>query len=514
MIRAYWVADVRVVEEAAMAELPDGVLMQRAAQGLADIAMTRAQQRGAQRVVALVGAGNNGGDTLYAAAHLAAAGYSVSAICASSGTIHPGGTQAAEDAGIDLLAGALDDSVQQQWRAHLSAAEIVIDGITGIGGRPGLREEARAWVEAIPDPAYIVAVDLPSGVDPDGMIGTADCVFADETVTFGEPKPCHLLPATEPMTGRLSVVDIGLDFSGCTPAVTRLTHDDVAGLWPRPSAATDKYSRGVLGAVVGSTAYPGAAVLSALGALGVGTGMVRHVAPPAVVALVHQHAPEVVAAPGRVQAWVLGSGVDPAAETKAGGDGQVAAIESALAASEPCVVDAGALDLIGRREDSPVRVLTPHAGELARLLTRLEIRVEGAGAGETGAAPGAPTDPVTRDQVLAAPVAHAQAAADELKAVVLLKGATTLVVCPSSWGQPVCAQADAPPWLATAGAGDVLGGILGALLASGLEPADAAALAALVHGVAADQVNPGGPVRVLDLARSLPHTVAALLGDR
>ncbi len=482
MLRAYAVPEVRRVEEAAMARLAPGELMQRAAAGLAEVVSARLAERAGSRLVALVGGGNNGGDALYAAARLARDGATVHVVRA--GAVHQAGLAAARAAGVGVLDAGPEDP--GEWRAVLGRAEVVVDGITGIGGRPGLSDTARTWVAAIPDSAYVVAVDLPSGVDPAGERGSADCVFADETVTFGVAKPCHLLPAGEPACGRLTVVDIGLDVAGVDPAVERVTHDDVAGLWPVPGVTADKYSRGVVGIVAGSTRYPGAAVLSVLGALGAGVGMVRYLGPAGVAALVHQHAPEAVTADGRVQSWVLGSGVDPRAE---GRDGQVDRIRAALASDRPCVVDAGALELVtaGR---AAATVLTPHAGELATLLSRLDA-------------------PVTREQVTEQPLRHARAAAQALGVVVLLKGSTTLVVAPG--GRSARAQADAPAWLATAGAGDVLGGLLGALLAGGLDPVDAASLAALVHGVAADRVNPGGPVRALGVAGGIPEAVAHLL---
>ena len=169
-------------------------------------------------------------------------------------------------------------------------------------------------------------------------------------------------------------------------------------------------------------------------------------------------------------------------------------IRRALESDQPCVVDAGALAVVGPR--SAPTLITPHAGELARLLTRLG----GEGASE-----------VTREDVLARPVEHAQAAADALGAVVLLKGSTTLVVSPGVSGRPLRSQADAPARLATAGAGDVLAGILGTLVAAGLDLVDAASIGALVHGVAADRANPGGPVRALTVARRLPGVIAGLL---
>ncbi|HRW18152.1 MAG TPA: NAD(P)H-hydrate dehydratase [Dermatophilaceae bacterium] len=600
MIDAYAVSDVRMVEGAAMSVLPDGELMARAARGLAGVVDARLRERGGRRVVALVGAGNNGGDALYAAALLAQVGHRVWALVAD-GAHEPGlaaaraagvkvvgerapepevevapaseapaetaeppaeavpesgvddgaeveasplavedasGEEAAEDAADEEAADeeAADEEpgerhtepvvAQRDWRALLARADVVIDGITGIGGRAGLREPVRDWVAAIPDEAYVVAVDLPSGVDPAGLVGTADCVFADETVTFGAAKPCHLLPASEPACGVLTVVDIGLDFDGVTPAVQRLTHDDVGALWPVPGATSDKYSRGVVGIVAGSTAYPGAAVLCVLGALGVGTGMVRYLGPSAVGTLVHQHAPEAVTAPGRVQAWVLGSGVDPGADD-VDTDGQVARIREALAGDQPCVVDAGGLDLLDGPRSAPT-VITPHVGELARLVSRLDGHE------------------LTREKLMERPLAHARAAANALDAVVVLKGSTTLVVAPvlparkpdvhegrgavgapragrpgtdlvqpgggaDQLPAPVRAQTDAPAWLATAGAGDVLSGVIGALLAAGLDPMDAATVGVLVHGVAADRANPGGPIRALAVAHALPSTVAGLL---
>jgi len=488
VIQAYSISDVREVENTAMARLAEGELMQRASRALAEVAGARLDQIGGSRVVALVGGGNNGGDALYAAAWLAGLGLDVGAVTTATGTVHPGAAAAAAELGVTLV-----PADGPGWRSLLAQADVVLDGITGIGGRAGLREEGRLWVEAIPEDAYVIAVDLPSGTDPAGETRSGQAVKADETVTFGAAKPVHLLPAGEPATGRLTVVDIGLDFTGCTAAVERLTADDVAELWVVPTAADHKYSRGVVGVVTGSTAYPGAAVLSVLGALGVGPGMVRYLGPPPVETLVHHHAPEAVTAPGQVQAWVLGSGVAPAEPACAD---QVERIQAALDGELPAVVDAGALDLVSRR--AAPTVLTPHAGELAALMRRLGVRPDG-------------VEAVSRDSVTASPVPHARAVADALDAVVLLKGATTLVVSPSGRGRPVRSQTDGPAWLATAGAGDVLGGVIGTLLAAGLDPVDAASLGALVHGVAAQRANPGGPLRAKAVADSLPATVAALL---
>ena len=483
MIEAFSVADVRAAEEAAMAGRPDGELMARAARGLAAVVASRVEERDGMRVVGLVGAGNNGGDTLYALAHLAQQGFSAAAV--HEPEAHRGGLEAAQEAGVALVPGD-----GQGWRPVVAEADVVVDGVLGIGGRPGLSGDAAGWVEDIPQDAWVVAVDLPSGADPAGEVPLGEAVFADETVTFGVAKPVHLLPATEPAVGRLTVVDIGLDLgSPMRPVVERLTFDDVGRLWPVPGPSSDKYSRGVVGIVAGTPTYPGAAVLSVLGALGAGPGMVRYLGPPEVQALVHAAAPEAVTAEGRVQAWVCGSGFDPSSRAKGVAE-QKHHVEEALASDLPVVVDAGALELVDRRE-APT-LLTPHAGELARLLTRLRGK------------------DVAREEVTAAPLAHARDAAERTGCTVLLKGSHTLVVSPHP-NRPVRSQADAPAWLATAGAGDVLGGLLGTLLAAGLDPLDAGALGALVHGVAADRANPGGPVRIADVARCIPETVAALM---
>lgn len=491
MIRAYSIPDVRAAEERAMAGLPEGELMQRAARGLAGVVRARARERGARTVAVLVGPGDNGGDALYAAALLSEAGLAVTALVPGI-TVHTGGERAAYEAGVvivrlDRAAEALDERAQQV----LAEADIVLDGMLGIGARPGLRGAMAALADGIDDHSYVVAVDLPSGTDPEGLVPAAAAVHADETVTFGIAKPVHLLPGTEPSVGRLTVVDIGVPEPE-RPAVERLTHDDVAGRWPVPGPADDKYSRGVLGVVAGSDHYPGAAVLVCSAAVGAGAGMVRYVGPDEPRRLVLAACPEVVPGPGRVQAWVVGPGVPPDDEE------QRAAVRAALLEGVPVVADAGALDVVaelgtsGGLPGTPL-LLTPHAGELARLLEAL---------GGSG---------VTREDVLRRPLDHAREAARRTGATVLLKGATTVVTAADG---PARSQADAPAWLATAGAGDVLAGLAGTLLSAGLDPLEAGSLAALVHGVAADRAAAGGPLRARAVAEALPGTVAHLLTRR
>lgn len=248
-----------------------------------------------------------------------------------------------------------------------------------------------------------------------------------------------------------------------------------------PASEDDKYSRGVLGVLTGSDRYPGAAVLGVEAALRTGVGMLRYLGPPVAANLVLQRRPEAVTAPGRVQAWLLGSGMDAS-------DRDETALRAALTEAVPTILDGGALDLHGQAT-GPV-VLTPHYRELARVLD------------------------ADAEEIAAAPGKWARRASDDLGVTVLLKGHTTYVAGP---GASYCVSA-APTWLATAGAGDALGGILGALAATHTEEiaedptvlAKLAATAALLHGLAADRASAGGPLTILDLCLQLPAVIAQL----
>ena len=215
-------------------------------------------------MVALIGPGNNGGDALYAAAHLAERGHHV--VCVRSDwPVHEGGLAAARLADVGMAAPGRTGS--RTWPRRTSSST---DSSASVGG-PALPPQVQPWVDAIPDTAYVLAVDLPSGQDPSGGAVSPDAVFADETVTFGVAKPVHLLPATEPAVGRLTVVDIGLTVEA-VPGRQRLTRDDVPRLWPVPGAGDDKYSRGVLGVLAGGEQYTGAAVLCCTAAVCSGAG--------------------------------------------------------------------------------------------------------------------------------------------------------------------------------------------------------------------------------------------------
>ena len=264
--------------------------------------------------------------------------------------------------------------------------------------------------------------------------------------------------------------------------------------WIRvPTAGDDKYSRGVLGVLTGSAEYPGAAVLGVEGAARTGLGMIRYLGDAAAAQLVLQRRPEIVTGAGRVQAWLIGSGMD--ASTRSGAlAGQLG---DALGQGLPTVLDAGALDLFAAAS-GPV-VLTPHFRELARLLS-------------------AQGEKVSAEDIADLPAHWAGTAADRLGAVVLLKGSTTYIASPGREGIRVAAG---PAWVATAGAGDVLGGVLGALVASHSDRilqspdllGEVAAAAAHLHGRAGDRASSGGPVVALDIAEALPATIAGLLAS-
>ncbi|MCL2543123.1 MAG: bifunctional ADP-dependent NAD(P)H-hydrate dehydratase/NAD(P)H-hydrate epimerase [Nocardioidaceae bacterium] len=460
MIRAHTVEQVRAAEAELMARLPDGALMQRAAAGLASAVADLLGGVSGRRVVLLVGSGDNGGDALYAGARLARRGAAVEAWLLSD---------RAHAAGLAELRSAGGRAIQAAPR---SRPDVVIDGIVGIGGKPGLRPNAQAALAALAG-VPVVAVDVPSGVGVDDGSAAEPHVVADLTVTFGTHKIAHLADPAAEASGALHLVDIGLDLP---PApVESLQPDDMARLLPRPTPSGHKYTRGVVGVRAGSDTYPGAALLSVAGASCGLAGMVRYVGDSTPAALVRTHHPEVVGA-GRVQAWVVGS---------ESADGAAAHLHDALADGVPLVVDADAIqhadDVRGR-----FAILTPHAGELSGLIG------------------------VPRADIEAAPLAHARRTAREYAAVVLLKGRHTVVAHPDG---RVRITTSGTPWLGTAGAGDVLGGLVGALLATGLDPYDAASVGSWLHGAAATLAACDGPIVATDVAAALPRLVGRLLGQ-
>ena len=475
MRHAYSVKTVRAAERALMERLPEGALMQRAAAGLAVACCDLLRRNGrvyGSRVLLLVGSGDNGGDTLYAGARLARRGAGVRALLTSPDKVHRQAVAALLAAGGQVLGGPP--------LGALGPLDLVVDGITGIGGRGGLRPEAAELVRAVTaGHVPVLAVDLPSGVEADTGEVLGEAVHADATVTFGTYKPGLLVDPAAGHAGALRLVDIGLaEELPDRPDLEALQYADVAALLPVPDAGSDKYRRGVVGVAAGSERYPGAAVLAVAGALRGGAGAVRYAGPgaDAVIArfpetLVHPGPPSKA---GRVQAWVAGPGLgDSSASAEA--------VADVLAADVPVLVDADGLRLMDAaavRARTAATVLTPHAGEAAALLG------------------------VPREEVEAGRLAAVRELAARYRATVLLKGSTTLVAEPGD--APVRVNPTGTSWLATAGSGDVLSGLTGSLLAAGLAPRDAASVGAYLHGLAARRAADGAPVAAQDVADAVP----------
>ena len=470
-MRAYRVEAIRRIEERAIAAQGVDALMQRAAAAVAasasDVLRTTTGGRYGRHVMIMVGAGNNGGDALFAGVRLARRGVRVTAV-RCLGTPHPAGSAALVAAGGRVV--GLDNSITQL------PCDLVIDGILGIGGRPGLPDQVAQLVASVENRGLpIVAVDLPSGVAGDTGATPGPAVRATRTVTFGELKACHLLQPALAYCGEVTVVDIGLGTDHEeTPDLEGMDEEELARAWPYPNERSDKYARGVVGVDTGSEQYPGAAVMSVYGAVYGGAGYVRFLGAERPATTISAQLPNVVFSPGRVQAHLFGSGWGDRADA-------ANVLADAVEQGFPAVVDADGLGYLPK--PTPANwLLTPHAGELAKLLER------------------------ERSWVEEDPVRAVTAGAQQTGATVLLKGATQLVA--ASDGPPVLVAVPGPAWTAQAGSGDVLGGVCAALLAAGVPAQRAGQLAASVQAVAA-AAHPG-VLAPQELARAIGQTLGRL----
>ena len=455
-------------------------LMENAGRAVADAIVTRFAPC---RAVILCGPGNNGGDGFVVARLLAEHGFD---ILVAAGDGHKG------DAG----------EMARRWQgaraplnyAALDHAGLIVDALFGAGLSRPLEGSFRAMVEAINrSPAPVVSIDVPSGVDGDSgkILGAA--VEADVTVTFFRLKPAHLLLPGRVLCGEILLSDIGISAAAC--GGVRLFENSPllwGAFYPWPRIDGHKYARGHCVIVSGPAHATGAARLAARGALRIGAGLVSVAAEKDAVAANAAQLTAIMVKPiegakglaalltdGRLNAVVAGPGQGAGSQTRA-------LVEAVLASGASAVLDADALTAF---QDDPKSlfarikhpsVMTPHEGEFERLF------------------PGLLASATSK-------IEAARMAAARANAIVLLKGADTVVAAPD--GRAVI-NANAPPTLATAGAGDVLAGFIGGLLAQGMPAFEAAAAAAWLHGDAAGRFGPG--LIAEDLPEILPESLASL----
>jgi NAD(P)H-hydrate epimerase len=457
--------------------VPSLVLMENAGQAVADAIVARFKPC---PVTVLCGPGNNGGDGFVVARLLDEYGFTL---------------RVAHDAEPKGDAAVMSD----KWKGvrvalapeALDGAKLVVDGLFGAGLSRPLEGASAQVVEALND-LPVVAIDVPSGLSGDtGQALGGVAVRAAMTVTFFRKKPGHLLLPGRVLCGATIVADIGIPLEA---ASTRL-HENTPALWryPWPLAEGHKYSRGHCVVVSGPAHATGAARLAARAGLRVGAGLVSVASPPEAVAVNAAHLTAIMVKPfegmqgladllsdKRFNAIALGPGLGVGAETRA-------LVNAALKTGASVVLDA---DAITSFKDDPdalfdrlheLCVLTPHDGEFERLFPGLLDKS-------------------------ASKVEAARAAARQAGCVVLLKGGDTVI---AEAGGKAAINANAPPTLATAGAGDVLTGLIGGLLAQQLTAFDAACAGAWLHGDAASRFGPG--LIAEDLPEMLPHALQALL---
>jgi hydroxyethylthiazole kinase-like uncharacterized protein yjeF len=445
-------AAMRAAEAAAIAAgCPALTLMERAATAAAAAIRQFAPP---QPVLVLCGPGNNGGDGYGVAVALQAAGWPVSVAADAMPRSEPAATMAARWTGPVLPL------------ASAAPAPLVVDALFGTGLVRPLDAASQAALDRLRGAALVVAVDIASGLDAGTGTMLGRPLPADLTISFGAAKPGHLIGEGPGLTGRLVVADIGV------PVASTITEAQP----PRRIALgrdTHKYARGWVLVVGGQSRHGGATGLTALSALRSGAGAVTLVgrSAPALAIMLRTDAEAMAQLDDpRLGCVAVGPGMRP--------DGRGRIWLARLRAGKiPLVIDAGGLDLLDAGPVGPPAVLTPHAGEFARLF-----------------------GPVGDD-----PLAAVAAAAARIQAVVLLKGPATIIAAPDG---RIAINSHATPWLATAGSGDVLTGIIAALVAQGLPLFEAAQVGAWLHGDAGLRLGPG--LIADDLVATLPAVLAGL----
>jgi ADP-dependent NAD(P)H-hydrate dehydratase / NAD(P)H-hydrate epimerase len=467
---------------------PGFALMLSAGQAVAEAAMGLVEDG---PIVVVAGPGNNGGDGFVAAAELAARGREVSVILLCE---------------RDSLQGDAA-SAARGWKypvlpfnpQAIGKPALIIDALFGAGLDRPVKGEPFDMIEAInANGAPVLAVDLPSGISgtSGSLMGVA--VRATETVTFFRRKPAHLLLPGRTYCGRVRVADIGIDARVLAEIQPR-TFENVPAFWrqslPVPQVAAHKYDRGHAVVVSGALATTGAARLAARGALRSGAGLVTVASPRDALAVNASALTAVMVravdtplefgqmlSDKRLNTCVIGPGAGVGRHTRD-------LVLTALSARRNLVLDADALTSFAEAPDrlfeaikkslDPQVVLTPHEGEFPRLFSD-----------------------ISNKHPLRSKLERVRAAAERSGAVVLLKGPDTVVA--STDGRATVA-ANAPPWLATAGAGDVLSGIISGLLAQGVPAFEAASMGVWMHGEAAGEAGPGL------IAEDLPETMPAVM---
>jgi hydroxyethylthiazole kinase-like uncharacterized protein yjeF len=475
------------------AGIPGIELMENAGRAVADAVMARHPP--GTRVTVVAGPGNNGGDGFVAARVLAGHGYRVDLMLSGEAVRLTG------DAA--LAAGSWKGAVSAATPEGLGAADVIIDALFGAGLDRPVEGVARSLIEAMnAHTAPVLAVDLPSGINGTSGAVMGSAVQAAHTVTFFRKKPGHLLLPGRLYCGAVRVADIGIANAVLEP-IRPKTFENLPDLWranfPVPHLDGHKYDRGHAVVVSGGMSSTGAARLAAHGALRAGAGLVTIASPREALAInaaanlaimVHPvvGAAELTAllADRRINAVALGPGLGIGAATRA-------LMFAALDGERACVLDADALtsfavgpdrlvDAIRARPDRAV-IMTPHEGEFSRLFSALEPKTQ-----------------------VGSKLERARLAAHVSGAVVVLKGADTVIAMPDGWA---AITANAPAWLATAGSGDVLAGMIAGLLAQGMPPFEAASAAVWLHAEAGNEVGPG--LISEDLPEALPQVLRRLL---
>jgi hydroxyethylthiazole kinase-like uncharacterized protein yjeF len=469
-------ADLLAVETG----VPSLTLMENAGGAVADAICARYVPC---RVAVLCGPGNNGGDGLVAARLLQERGFDVLV-----------GTENEYKGDASVMAAKWQGARAALAPPALAGAALIVDALFGAGLSRPLEGRYRTLVEAVNHSHVpVIAVDVPSGVDGDSGQVRGVAVEADITVTFFRLKPAHRLLPARALCGETLLANIGIPENAC--AGVRLFENSPA-LWGAeyrwPEAASHKYTRGNCVIVSGPAHATGAARLAARGALRIGAGLASVAAQGNAVAINAAHLTAIMVKPfeaakglasllsdKRLNAVVIGPGLGDGRKTRA-------LVEQVLASGASCVLDADALTAF---QDDPAwlfakiqrpTVMTPHAGEFERIFPGLLKRA------------------VSKIEAV-------RTAAAKACAVVLLKGGDTVIASPDG---RAAINANAPATLATAGAGDVLAGFIGGLLAQDMPPFEAACAGAWLHGDAAGRFGPG--LIAEDLPEILPESLAGL----